>query len=68
MTERIHWWINVYLSTDGLPFAGQICPTRNKADAVAEQDRIACIYVSFNKGDGLNVKALTARSRSEVPA
>lgn len=68
MTEPIHWWINVYRSTDGLPYAGEICPTRKQADSVAHDGRIACIYLSFNEGDGLNVKALTARTRSEVPA
>lgn len=42
-------WVNVYPYTDG----ARCYETREKADRIASSDRIACIRVEFEEGEGL---------------
>ena len=46
--ERVSGWMNLY-------HVGQIYQTKERADKVASgNNRIACIYVEFEEGEGLN--------------
>ena len=47
--QKVEKWANVYTHFR----TGYLYPTKSEADRSAEPDRIACIKVSFEEGEGL---------------
>lgn len=52
--ERHVRWVNVYRGLDGRMWGASLCVSREMADAHADCNRIACLRIEFEEGQGLD--------------